>query len=432
MRWHVIDRKNPAMAAQIRAVPVVPDLAGLGKLERNCFCRVCPIENTYHQAIAQLDESCLQTVIFKFGRYSGWRQELLQKCQASGRDPGGSISGKHNAAAGVSRCGMKLKFLIGEISGQKDRFRIVPPKLSVLQISIESLPGLRLEVRPRALDVTGPARAVNQAERRPDRMVAAKNKTVSRAAANRFHALAIGLYPRCPGIMEPPAVHRAPEIGVELEVSAAPLFAHGAEGFFKMLLHLGMSAVERIPRAVTPSAKSYLAGNERLTIGAPDEPLRMLLEDVRTLLGDKRRHPYGRLKAPFANFLQHCDNVSAKCLAGFEPVAHGGLVAIINLHVFQFGNLLRDYVQILQYLLGCNSRSKAIPRTPAGGRRLEKLLRMIFLDPRCEVLQQFGTVGVFLHHQSLKLPPLPPPPFHPSSIPDPFDRSPSHTHPAAA
>src|SRR5258707_8254693 len=159
---------------------------------------------------------------------------------------------------------MKLKFLVRESSGQQIRVGIIPPKLSILPISIQCLPRLRLEVGPRALDVAGTARAINQTERRPDRMVAAENKTVSSAPANRFHALAIGLYTRCLGIMEPSAVHRAPEIGVKFEVSAAPLFTHSAEGLFEMLLHLRMSAVERIPRTVTPSTKRYLAGNQTL------------------------------------------------------------------------------------------------------------------------------------------------------------------------
>src|SRR6266481_2769495 len=267
MRWHVLDFKNPAMAAQIRAAPVVSDCAGFRKLERNCFFHIGPIENTYHQAVAQLDESCLQSVIFKFGRYSSGRQDILQNGQTFGRNFGEIIAGKDHTAAGISRCGMKLKFLVRQSSGQQNSVRIVPPQLSILPVSIQCLPRLHLEVGPRALDVAGTARAINQTERRPDRMVAAENKTASSAPANCFHALAIGLYTRCLGIMEPSAVHRAPEIGVKFEVSAAPLLAHGVEDLFEMLLHFRMSAVERIPRTVTPSTKSYLAGHERLIIG---------------------------------------------------------------------------------------------------------------------------------------------------------------------
>src|SRR5258708_6436634 len=46
---------------------------------------------------------------------------------------------------------------------------------------------------------------------------------------------------------------------------------------------------------------------------------------------------------------------------------------------------------------------------------------MIFLDPRCEVLQQFGTVGVFRHHQFLKLPGFSRGLFQPFGIHDRFD-----------
>src|SRR5260221_9308161 len=132
-------------------------------------------------------------------------------------------------------------------------------------------------------------------------MIAAQNETTSRAPANGFHTLAVGLYAGGFGIMEPSAMHRAPEIGIEFEIGAAPLFAHGAEGLLEMLLHRGMSAIQHIPGSVPPSAKRYLAGHERFVISAADEPLRMLLENMGALLGDKRRYPDGRLEAALAN-----------------------------------------------------------------------------------------------------------------------------------
>src|SRR5258708_7583556 len=101
--------------------------------------------------------------------------------------------------------------------------------------------------------------------------------------------------------MEPPAVHRAPEVGIEFEIGAAPFFAHGAEGLLKMLLNLGMSAVQHVPGGVPPSAKRYLTGHERFVVSAADEPFRMLLENMGALLGDERRYPDGRLEAALAN-----------------------------------------------------------------------------------------------------------------------------------
>src|SRR5438105_2403523 len=153
-------------------------------------------------------------------------------------------------------------------------------------------------------------------------MVATQNETISRAAADGFHALPVGLNARRFGIMEPTTVDRAPEIRIELEVGAAPLFAHRAERLLEMLLHLGMSAIQHVPWSVPPSAKSYLAGHQRFIVSAADEPLWMLLENVGTLFGDKRSYPNGRLEAAFSNLFQNSDNVSAKCFARLQPIAH--------------------------------------------------------------------------------------------------------------
>ena len=76
------------------------------------------------------------------------------------------------------------------------------------------------------------------------------------------------------------AVHGAPEVGVELEISHAPLLAHGAEDVLQVLLHLGVGAIERVPRAVAPALEGDLVGGERLAVVALHEPVGMLLEDV--------------------------------------------------------------------------------------------------------------------------------------------------------
>src|SRR5215472_10354395 len=104
-------------------------------------------------------------------------------------------------------------------------------------------------------------------------MVAAQNEAVTGAAADGFHALPIGLNASGLGIMESPAVHRAPKICVKFEIAAAPFLAHGAENLAKMLLNLRMRAIKCVPGTVPPSAKRYLAGEKRLIIGTANEPL---------------------------------------------------------------------------------------------------------------------------------------------------------------
>src|SRR5262249_9719459 len=197
------------------------------------------------------------------------------------------------------------------------------------------------------LDVAGAARPVNEPKRRPDRMIAAQDEGVAGAAANRFHAPAIRLYAGCPGIMKVPAVHRAPEVGVEFEVSTAPVPAHCAKNFFKVLLDLRVRTIQGVPGSVTPSSKRHPVGRQRFTVVALHEPICMLLEDSRTLLGHKRSDPDSWFKTSLANLLQDCYNIAAKRPAGFQPVAHRRLIAIVNLDIFQLRQLLRNDIQVL-------------------------------------------------------------------------------------
>src|SRR5215472_5552569 len=97
-------------------------------------------------------------------------------------------------------------------------------------------------------------------------------------------------------------MHGSPEVGVQFEVGAAPVLAHGAEDFFEMLLHFRMRSMQSVPGSVPPSGEGNLAGNQGFVVCPADEPLRMLLEDMGILFGDERCHPDGRLKAALANF----------------------------------------------------------------------------------------------------------------------------------
>ena len=63
----------------------------------------------------------------------------------------------------------------------------------VLPVAQQVLARHLLEGVPLAADVAGTARAVDQAERRPDGMIAAQDEAVAGAAQDGLHAAAIGL-----------------------------------------------------------------------------------------------------------------------------------------------------------------------------------------------------------------------------------------------
>ena len=121
---------------------------------------------------------------------------------------------------------MKLKLVIREITGQHDRVGIVPPQATVLPVTTQVLSRSRLDAFPRALDVVGATRAVNQSERRSDRMVATENETIANRIYDRFHPFAIRLDACSAFIVEAATVNRAPEVCVELEIRDAPLALH--------------------------------------------------------------------------------------------------------------------------------------------------------------------------------------------------------------
>ncbi len=69
-------------------------------------------------------------------------------------------------------------------------------------------------------------------------MVAPENEAVACAADDRVHAAAVGLDAGRARVVEPPAVHRTPEVRVELEVRAAPFGVHDVENALQVRLRL--------------------------------------------------------------------------------------------------------------------------------------------------------------------------------------------------
>lgn len=128
-----------------------------------------------------------------------------------------------------------------------------------------------------------------------------------------------------------------------------------------MLLHLCVCAIEHLPGTASPTAERDLIGTQRLSFRVFNKPVWMLLEDARPLFSNKRRNPDRRLETTLANLLQNTLDVATKRGARFEPVAHRGLIAIVDLYVAQTGSVFRDEVEIIQNLLSRDAWSKAIP-----------------------------------------------------------------------
>src|SRR6185369_13563901 len=104
---------------------------------------------------------------------------------------------------------------------------------------------------------------MNQSQRGPNRMVAAKNETAGTAAKYRLHAAPVRLDPRCARIVKAPSMHRAPEIRVQFEVGTAPVTAHCAKDQLEMLLSFWIRAVQRVPRTTTPAAERHPVRSQR-------------------------------------------------------------------------------------------------------------------------------------------------------------------------
>src|SRR4051794_32732846 len=139
-------------------------------------------------------------------------------------------------------------------------------------------------------------------------MIAAENKAISRTVENRLHAAAVRFDACRLRIVQLAAMHRAPEVCVQLEIRTAPLVSHRVKQRFEMPLHFGMRAVQRVPRPAPPSLKRNLASRQRLTVGVLHEPIRIRLEQFRARFRDKWRYPYGRFEAALPNFFQHTLN----------------------------------------------------------------------------------------------------------------------------
>src|SRR4051794_27297233 len=152
---------------------------------------------------------------------------------------------------------MELKLVQRQRTGEDDRVRIVPPQPAVLPVPAQVLAGDLRQGRPFSTDVARASRAVDEAERWPDGVIASQDERVPGASQNGFHTAAVSLNARSGAVPQAGAVHGPPKIRVEFEIRAAPLAAHDAKRIFEMLLNGRIGPIEGIPRATTPPLKGH-------------------------------------------------------------------------------------------------------------------------------------------------------------------------------
>src|SRR5687767_9027186 len=112
-------------------------------------------------------------------------------------------------------------------------------------------------------------------------MIATQDKTIFRAAKNRFHPAPVSLDSRCARVVEVSAVNRAPEVCVQFKIGAPPLAFHRAKELLEVPLHLRVRAVKHIPWATPPTAKRHAIRAQRFAVAVFHKPVRMLLKYVR-------------------------------------------------------------------------------------------------------------------------------------------------------
>src|SRR5688500_5064098 len=127
-------------------------------------------------------------------------------------------------------------------------------------------------------------------------MVTPEDERIAGAAPHCGHAAPVGLNARRARIVEVAAVNGSPEVRIELEIRAAPLFAHRRKDMLEMRLRFRMRTVDRVPRTTAPPAERDAVSAQRLTLLVFHEPVRMLLEEIRAFFGDEGSHPDRRLE----------------------------------------------------------------------------------------------------------------------------------------
>ena len=143
-----------------------------------------------------------------------------------------------------------------------------------------------------------------------------------------------------------------------------------------MLLHLGVRAVQRVPRTAPPALEGHLVRGQRLAVLALHEPVGVLLEEVRPGLGNKRRHPDGGLEALLADGLEHALHIAAERRRRFPASRPWQADSRRRSGRTSAAARLLDRREIVHDVLRRDPRPEAIPTAPPRRRILELQRRM--------------------------------------------------------
>src|SRR5207248_2264855 len=105
------------------------------------------------------------------------------------------------------------------------------------------------------------------------------------------------------------------------------------------------------------------------------------------------RHPDGRFEAARTDLTQYAEYIASKSFAGFKPVAHGGLITVVDLNIFQTGDVLGNDIQIIDNILRRDPRTEAVPGAPAGWRLWKVQTRVVGINPLAHSIEQRSAVA---------------------------------------
>ena len=158
-----------------------------------------------------------------------------------------------------------------------------------------------------------------------------------------------------------PPRHAAPEIGIQLEIGAAPLLSHGAEHLIEIFAGFRMRTVQHVPWSAAPAAETVLCRRKRLFPVIPDKTVRMFPEKLGFLLRDERSHPDCRFQSDLSDFPAECLYPAGKIRMRDQPVAHVFLVSVVDLDKTESGQNLFHHPAVFLDVAFPDSRAITVP-----------------------------------------------------------------------
>ena len=166
-------------------------------------------------------------------------------------------------------------------------------------------------------------------------------------------------------IVKKTAGQGAPEQGAEFEIVDAPLASHAPKHLLKVILNVRMRAIQPVPWTVPPSAEGRFVGVEWRASEVLDEPIGMFAEQVGIAFRDEWRHPNCRFLAYARDCCTQIRHRAPKIRAGIKPIAHRGLVAVVDLNVVQHRCTRGNHQRIGEYFVKMQIFPQSVPGGPS-------------------------------------------------------------------